>query len=97
MMDMPEVWALAISGILVIVLGGVGTLIWRHVDNAQEVADEALEKAHDVETDFLRYRVHVAENYVPRPALERMETSIYEVIARLEHKLDRVIDRVPHD
>ena len=85
-------WALIISGVLCVVLGGVGTLIWRHVDSAQDTATEAMHHAHKIETEFLRYKAHVAENYAPRPSMERMEESIYAVISRLETKIDRIID-----
>lgn len=84
-------WALIISGFAVLIVGGAAALIWRHVDNAQAEADAARSETAALRTEFLTYKAHVAENYTPIRAAERMETSIFAVITRLEGKVDRLL------
>lgn len=93
-------WALIISGVLVLIMGGVGVLIWRHVDNAQQAGDAAAEKvvklleelnAHKMEA--LRFEKHVAETYARITGVERMETNINNILARMEVKIDVLKDK----
>lgn len=85
-------WALIISGVLVLFLSGVAVLVWRHVDNAQEDADKALEENTATKMEFLRFQTHVAETYARTSGVERMETNIFAVMARFETKLDTLLE-----
>lgn len=85
-------WALIISGLLVLVLGGVGVLVWRHVDNAQEDAEKALEELNAFKLESLRFQTHVAETYARLAGVERMETNIFAVMSRFETKLDTLLE-----
>ena len=92
-------WALIIAGVLVLIMGAAGTLIWRHVDNAQEAGDEAKEAAEKVATalhleqiERLKFERHVAETYARTSGVERMETNIFAVMNRFESKLDKVLE-----
>lgn len=81
-------WALIISGVLVLFLSGVAVLVWRHVDNAQEDAQKAIDEIHALKEEFLQFQTHVAEKYARVSGVERMETNIFAVLARLEAKID---------
>ncbi|SIO58434.1 hypothetical protein [Paraburkholderia phenazinium] len=92
-------WGLIIAGMLVLIVGAVGTLIWRHVDNAQKSASEAhealarlAEKVHAQKEDSLRFETHVANTYARLLGVERMETNIFAVMARFETKLDTLLE-----
>lgn len=92
-------WALIISGILVLVMGGASALIWRHVDNAQDAADKARDEADKVNDELtafkmesLRFQTHVAETYARLSGVERMETNIYATMVRFETKLDALLE-----
>jgi len=92
-------WALIIAGLLVLVLGGVGALIWRHVDNAQAAAnaahtaiDELTKDMHRQKEESLRFETHVANTYARLLGVERMETNIFAVMARFETKLDTLLE-----
>lgn len=89
-------WALIISGILVLIMGGVGVLIWRHVDNAQADADEAISALHKLKEDHLRFETHVANTYARLSGVERMETNLFAVMARFETKLDSLLEYRSH-
>jgi hypothetical protein len=100
MMTLDGGWALIISGVLVLVMGGVGTLIWRHVDNARDSGDEAQKSAAKVLEDLnfhkmesLRFQTHVAETYARITGVERMENNINNILARMEVKLDTLKDQ----
>lgn len=93
-------WGLIIAGILCAIVTAAGALIWRHVDNAQKAADEAGEKsvklleelnAHKMEA--LRFEKHVAETYARITGVERMETNINNILARMEVKIDVLKDQ----
>lgn len=84
--------ATIISGVLVLFLTGVGVLIWRHVDNAKNVADKAVEENNAIKMEFLRFQTHVAETYARLSGVERMETNIFAVMARFETKLDTLLE-----
>lgn len=91
-------WALIISGILVLVLSGVGVLVWRHVDNAQEAAEYAqtsaakvLEELNAHKLESLRFERHVAETYARTSGVERMESMLSATMVRFETKLDALI------
>ncbi len=98
-MTMDGGWALIISGVLVLILGGGGALIWRHVDNAQKKADAAHEalaeltkEMHRQKEESLRFETHVANTYARLLGVERMETNIFAVMARFETKLDTLLE-----
>lgn len=84
-------WALIISGVLVLFLTGVAILVWRHVDNAQADAKEAIAELHRVKEAGMRFETHVAENYARLTGVERMETNLNAGMQRVEGKLDSLI------
>jgi len=92
-------WALIIAGVLVLVMGGAGALIWRHVDNAQDEGEEANKAVaavslalHAEQVERLKFERHVAETYARTSGVERMETNIFAVMNRFETKLDKVLE-----
>lgn len=84
-------WALIISGLLVLIAGGGGALIWRHVDNAQADAAKALEELNAFKLESLRFQTHVAETYARTSGVERMESMLSATMVRFETKLDALI------
>jgi uncharacterized membrane-anchored protein YhcB (DUF1043 family) len=86
-------WALILATILGVVISGVGVLVWRHVDSAQSDADEAKENCSRLEKDLLSYKAHVAEHYCKMATAERTESKIFDVLERLENKVDKLYER----
>jgi len=97
-------WALIIAGILVLIVGGASALIWRHVDNAQNDANEArkevidlLKEMHRFKEESLRFETYVEKTFARVSGVERMETILSATMVRFETKLDSLIGhRVPN-
>jgi len=81
--------AIILSSILAVVLVWVGNLVSKHFGNTESEASEAhgrisalSDKITEVAMNLLKHERHVAENYVPKQAFDRIES-----------KLDRLIER----
>lgn len=88
-------WGLIIATVVGVVLVWVGTLVSGHFSNAKEKGEGAHERVDalisrvdEFERDYLRSQTKVAETYARISGVERMETNIFAVLARLEAKID---------
>lgn len=90
-------WGLIIATVVGVVLVWLGNMAGKHFGNTEddfETAREHIEELftlhRDLALQFQRYQTHVAENYVKIPAMERMETNLYNAMSRIEVKIDRL-------
>jgi hypothetical protein len=78
-----------------VVLIWIGNLVVKHFTNNEDAAEKAHERINvldrrvdDFERDYLRSQTKAAETYARISGVERMETNIFAVLARLEQKID---------
>ena len=95
-----QVWAT----IAIAVLGGTltigGFLLKRYLDGlvtdikeAKDDASEAVNLARAVEIDLLKYKIHVAENYIGKEDFASVATVIQKQISDLDKKVDAVLTK----
>lgn len=91
-MDVGTVIALGALGVTVI--GGAVAWIMRFgkLENAAEVAKQALAKAEEVSSELAEFKEKVAREYVTGTAIERVETRLVTAIDRLGDRLDRAFE-----
>lgn len=94
-MDLGTIIALAALGVTVI--GGAVAWIMRFgkLENAAEVAKQALTKADMLSDDLAEFKEKVAREYVTGAAIERVETRLVNAIDRLGDRLDRAFEARP--
>jgi hypothetical protein len=88
-------WGLIIATVVGVMLVWIGNLISGHFSNAKEKGDGAHERVDalnqrvdEFERDYLRSQTKAAETFARISGVERMETNIFAVLARLEAKID---------
>lgn len=93
-------WGLIIATVVGVVLVWIGNLIVGHFGNAAGNGDKAHDRidalnriVEENEKDYLRFQTKVAETYARITGVERMETNIFAVLARLEAKIDDMKDQ----
>lgn len=80
-----------------VVLIWLGNLVVKHFTNNEDSADDAHSRINklsdritDFEREFLRSQTEIAKTYARISGVERMETSIFAVLTRLEDKIDNI-------
>lgn len=88
-------WGLIIASVVTVVLMWIGNLVGGHFSNSKEKGEGAHDRidglesrVNEFEKDYLRSQTKVAETYARISGVERMETNIFAVLARLEAKID---------
>lgn len=88
-------WGLIIASVITVVLMWARDLVVGHFSNSKETGDDAHERidaldkrVDEFEKDYLRSQTKIAETYARISGVERMETNIFAVLARLEQKID---------
>ena len=73
----------------------IGNLVLKHFNNNEDASAAAHERisvldrrVDDFERDYLKSQTKIAETYARISGVERMETNIFAVLARLEQKID---------
>jgi hypothetical protein len=91
-------WGYILSTVLGVVLMWIGGLVSGHFrgikrgsDDSHERIDQSNERVDQLEREFLKYQTHAADTFARISGVERMETNIFAVLARLEHKVDNVL------
>jgi hypothetical protein len=92
-MTLDNGWAMIISSVLTVFLIWIGNIAVKHFTDTQGKAtstDEAVSKLYQ---EFLKFQTHVAEHYVKAASVENIRRDIFGVIARLESKVDRLLEK----
>lgn len=89
--------AILLGSFITVCLIWIGNLVVKHFTNNEDASAEAhtrINKLDDrvdsFEREFLRSQTENAKTYARISGVERMETSIFAVLTRLEEKIDNI-------
>lgn len=90
-------WGLIIATMIGVLMTWLGGLVVKHFSNNEEAADGAHSAVKELDKrvtalqiDQLEYKAYMAEHYAKIAQLERMESTIFAVMQRIEQKVDRL-------
>lgn len=89
--------AILLGSFITVCLIWIGNLVVKHFTNNEDAAEGAHlrinaldERVDNFEREFLRSQTDNAKTYARISGVERMETSIFAVLTRLEEKIDNM-------
>lgn len=88
-------WGAIIASVVLVLLSGIGIVIWSHLENAQKDAQEALKLCREVRVELLEYKEKASEKFARDADLKGVLAEIFKKLDEIQKSLSNKQDRVP--